>query len=179
MTWTGTYEAAGEWQRVLCLLAELRMTESVAPDSRTCAAALSACVRAGKWQLALCLWHGFWEEGIRPDVVAVDSVISACASSELWALGRFFLRYECEHGEHKGARSALQFLWALAELGVSDELVIDNACCAVARDFASSSWTADDVALYAWSATMLGVSSAALSRSIAKLLGSADSHSVA
>ena len=160
----GAFEAAGEWEHLVSALAEPGALSLA--DSRTSASALCACLRSGSWSLAVSLWESFRQVGLRPDVVAMDSVISACASSEMWALGCFFLL----ESEGTRSRSPLQFLWALAELGISDKFVIASTCREVFLSFYSSRWTAADVALYGWSAAMLGVSCAALSKSMTKYL---------
>eukprot|EP00439_Symbiodinium_sp_Y106_P082230 s129_g21.t1 len=164
----GAFEAAGEWEHLVSALAEPGALSLA--DSRTSASALCACLRSGSWSLAVSLWESFRQVGLRPDVVAMDSVISACASYEMWALGRFFLL----ESEGTRSRSPLQFLWALAELGISDKFVIASTCREVFLSFYSSRWTAADVALYGWSAAMLGVSCAALSKSMTKLALSQD-----
>ena len=162
---TGALEAAGEWQRVLESLTDLRGM-SLAPDPRTCASVLSSCLNAGRWPHALLIWQSFQKERLQPDLVACDSLITACASSELWDLGQFFL-LESEH-----QRSPLQYLWALAELGISDADVIEGAYHEACSSLRSSKWVADDIVTFVWSAAMLGVYSPGMSNAIATTLGS-------
>ena len=72
----GAFEAAGEWEHLVSALAEPGALSLA--DSRTSASALCACLRSGSWSLAVSLWESFRQVGLRPDVVAMDSVISAC-----------------------------------------------------------------------------------------------------
>ena len=167
---SGACEAAGEWQYVLLLLEDLTAM-TLTPDSRTCASVLCSCVRSEKWSHALSNWNHFARGRLEPDMVAWDSVISACASTEVGSLGCFFLL------ESAPIRRPLQFLWALAELGISDPLVIEGACREVCHNL-TSRWAAEDVATFFWSTATLGASCPAASRAIARRLGSVSQSGV-
>ena len=56
---------------------------------------ISACEKAGRWELALELFREMHNEGCRPNVVTYNSLIAACAQGEgRWLVGR--------EGEGKG-----------------------------------------------------------------------------
>lgn len=46
-----------------------------------------ACVKAGDWRRALDLLAGMKVEGITPDILSHNSVISACAKGGQWRIG--------------------------------------------------------------------------------------------
>ena len=43
---------------------------------------ISACEKAGRWELALQLFREMHAEGCRPNVVTYNSLIAACAQGE-------------------------------------------------------------------------------------------------
>ncbi|CAJ1378179.1 unnamed protein product [Effrenium voratum] len=76
-------EKARQWQRSLCLLAELqerRLRSSVVSYN----AAISAC--GGRWQWAVHLLRSLLEQGLQATVVTFNAAISGCERGDQWQL---------------------------------------------------------------------------------------------
>ncbi|CAK9041172.1 unnamed protein product [Durusdinium trenchii] len=120
---------------------------------------------AGDWRIACELLNAGGPRSNRPDLVAFDAAITACAAAEHPELGLVMLWASQQQ------RKPLSLLWALTQVSVEDAEVIHAACVEAAEDFRHRPWAACEAAQFLWCSAWLGARGA-LHRSVQRLLAS-------
>ncbi|CAK9060641.1 Pentatricopeptide repeat-containing protein At2g31400 [Durusdinium trenchii] len=119
----------------------------------------------GDWRIACELLNAGGPRSNRPDLVAFDAAITACAAAEHPELGLVMLWASQQQ------RKPLSLLWALTQVSVEDAEVIHAACVEAAEDFRHRPWAACEAAQFLWCSAWLGARGA-LHRSVQRLLAS-------
>jgi pentatricopeptide repeat protein len=79
-------EKAGQWEKALALLQEVKVRKGIEPDEYTYNAAISACEKGGQWEQALALLAEVKErQGIEPDEITYNATLDAVSGQFLLA----------------------------------------------------------------------------------------------